>query len=191
MVAAESRGLFRGGEEQITMDVICPHCGYAQKVGAGIFGEHEKVDIGCRACGKIFQIVSPKLGTFRPHTTRQNVTPVTQEMSVDGRLLCLPENQEISLNVLEGSEKGTVYPVIKPRITIGRTNADINIQDALSSRIHCAIEISGVSIELRDLDSTNGTFVGEQRIKTVTLSNGSTFRIGGHSFQLVITPSGV
>lgn len=173
------------------MDVVCPHCGYAQTVGDGIFGEHEKIDLGCRACGKIFQIVSPKLGTFRPKSTRQNVTPLTQEMSVDGRLLTLPKNQEISLKVLEGSEKGTVYPLIKPRITIGRTNADINIQDALSSRIHCAIEISGESIQLRDLDSTNGTFVNDQRVQAVTLSNGSTFGIGGHSFQLVVTPSGV
>jgi pSer/pThr/pTyr-binding forkhead associated (FHA) protein len=190
-VVAVRGGVAIKGEEQITMDVICPHCGYAQKVGEGIFGDHEKIDIGCRACGIIFQIVSPKLGTFRSHTTRQNVTPVTQEMSVDGRLLRLPENLELSLKVLEGSEKGTVYPVIKPRITIGRTNADINIQDALSSRIHCAIEISGELIQLRDLDSTNGTFVGDQRIKTVALSNGSTFRIGGHSFQLVIIPPGV
>jgi len=173
------------------MDVTCPHCGYAQKVGDGVFGDHETVDIGCRACGKIFQIVSPKLGTFRPKTTRQHLNPVTPAVSVDGRLLSLPTNLEISLKVLEGSEKGTVYPVIKPRITIGRTNADINIQDALSSRIHCAIEINGELIQLRDLDSTNGTFVGDQRIQTVPLSNGSVFRIGGHSFQLVIIPSGV
>jgi len=41
---------------------------------------------------------------------------------------------------------------------------------------------------LRDLGSTNGTLVNDELIAAATLENGSTFRIGKHVFQLVISP---
>ncbi len=172
------------------MEVRCYHCTKVQTVGDDVFGNHEKISLPCTACGKNFQIINPKLATFRAQTTRKTVPTITSELSVDGLPLSLPENQEISLNVLEGQEKGTVYPVHKPRITIGRANSDVIVNDLLSSRVHCSIEVSDQMIVLRDLESTNGTFVNDQPIKTVMLENGSTFRIGAHSFQLVITPKG-
>jgi pSer/pThr/pTyr-binding forkhead associated (FHA) protein len=92
----------------------------------------------------------------------------------------------LSLKVLEGEEKGTVYPVNKPRFLIGRTNGDVNLNDSLISRVHCALEISADGILLKDLESTNRTFVDEKAIETAALTNGSTFRVGGHVLQLVI-----
>ena len=170
------------------MDARCHHCGEARTIQDSAFGNHEKLDATCAGCGKTFQVINPKLATFRVQTTRKKVPAITSNVSVDGSLLCLPENQELSLRVMEGNEKGTVYPVIKPRLTIGRANADITIQDKLSSRVHCSLEVSGQTVLLRDLESTNGTFVDDQPIQTVALSNGSIFRIGGHAFELVITP---
>jgi len=43
---------------------------------------------------------------------------------------------------------------------------------------------------LRDLGSTNGTIVGNQLVETATLTSGSTFRVGMHIFQLLITSKG-
>ena len=172
------------------MDARCHHCGHVQAIQENVFGNHEKVDFTCKGCGRAFQVINPKLANFRAQTTRKKVPAITTDLSVDGRLLRLPEDQEIRLKVLEGNEKGTVYPVIKPRLTIGRANADVTIQDKLSSRVHCSLEISGQEVLLRDLESTNGTFVDDQPIQTVALSNGSVFRIGGHAFELVITPKG-
>jgi pSer/pThr/pTyr-binding forkhead associated (FHA) protein len=40
---------------------------------------------------------------------------------------------------------------------------------------------------LHDLNSTNGTFVDEQKITSVTLENHSEFRIGSTTFMLIIT----
>lgn len=172
------------------MQARCVHCGRVQSVDDNIFGNRERVEVPCPACGKAFPIVNPQLATFRSETTARKVATITSEVSTDGRLLVLPENEEISLRAVEGNEKGTVYPVTKPRLTIGRSNADIVINDALSSRVHCALEISAQAIVLRDLNSTNGTFVNDAPILTATLSNGSSFRIGGHTFQLIITPKG-
>ena len=170
------------------MEVHCQHCGEVQAVGDKIFGNHEKVDLVCSKCSKTFQVINPKLATFRPEATRKKVPIITTGVSIDGLALSLPDNQEITLRALEGEEKGTVYPVHKPRITIGRANADVIVDDMLSSRVHCSLEVMDQSVVLRDLNSTNGTYVNDQPIQAVTLSNGSIFRIGGHSFQLVITP---
>lgn len=174
-------------EEYAPMEVRCYHCLNAETVDDGIFGEQEKVNVPCTSCGREFQIINPKLATFRAQATRKTVPTITSEISVDGLTLSLPPNQEISLKVLAGQEQGTVYPMHKPRITIGRANSDVIINDMLSSRIHCAIEVSGHTVVLRDLESTNGTLVEGAPIQTALLTNGSVFQIGAHSFQLVIT----
>jgi type III secretion system (T3SS) inner membrane Yop/YscD-like protein len=168
------------------MEVRCYHCSNLQTVEDSIFGKLEKVDVPCSSCGKTFQIINPKLATFHAQTTRKTVSSITSDLSLEGLPLSLPLNLEISLKVLEGQEKGTIYPMHKPRITIGRANSDVIINDMLSSRIHCAVEISDRTVLLRDLESTNGTLVKGEPIQTALLTNGSVFQIGAHSFQLVI-----
>jgi hypothetical protein len=170
------------------MEVRCHHCGQTQTVGEELFGNREEASLPCSSCGKTLQIISPKLASFHAESTRRVAPAITSGISLDGLSLHLPEDLEIYIRVIEGREKGTVYPAAKPRITIGRANSDVIINDALSSRVHCSLEIMGPTVLLRDLDSTNGTLVNGQRINTVTLSNGSIFQIGGHSFQLVIIP---
>ena len=172
------------------MEVRCPHCASVQSVSEDVFGIREKVDLPCQACGKPFQVVNPKVATLRVETTRKSVTAVNLEYTEDGRLLALPQDKQISLKVLEGNEAGTVFSVAKPRITIGRSHADITINDRVVSRLHCALEFTEDSVLLRDLGSTNGTIVGNQLVETATLTSGSTFRVGMHIFQLLITPKG-
>jgi len=175
---------------KVLMEVRCHHCGQNQTVGEEIFGNREEARLPCSSCGKTLQIISPKLPSFHAEATRRVAPAITSGISLDGLSLHLPENLEIYIRVIGGREKGTVYPAAQLRITIGRANSDVIINDALSSRVHCSLEIMGPTVLLRDLDSTNGTIVNGERIHTVTLSNGSIFQIGGHSFQLVITPKG-
>ncbi|MGB7593519.1 MAG: FHA domain-containing protein [Terriglobia bacterium] len=172
------------------MEVRCPHCAGVQSVSEDVFGIREKVDVACQVCGKPFLVVNPKVATLRMETTRKSVTTVNLEYTEDGRLLALPQDKQISLKVLEGNEAGTVFSVAKPRITIGRSHADITINDRVVSRLHCALEITEDTVLLRDLGSTNGTIVGSQLVETATLTSGSTFRVGMHIFQLLITPKG-
>jgi hypothetical protein len=148
----------------------------------------ENVDVSCLVCGQTYRVVNPALATLRIDTARESVPTVCVEYSEDGRLLALPQDKKISLRLLEGNEAGTVFAVAKPRLTIGRANADIIINDRVVSRLHCALEISEDSVVLRDLGSTNGTIVGNQLVQTATLTSGSTFRIGTHVFQLLIAP---
>ena len=49
------------------------------------------------------------------------------------------------------------------------------------------VEARGDRFVLRDLDSKNGTFVGEMRVKEVEIHHGSEFQIGNTRFRLLVT----
>ncbi|MCI0444641.1 zinc-ribbon domain-containing protein [bacterium] len=101
--------------------------------------------------------------------------------------LKLPETRKLSIAVISGNNAGEIYPISKPRMVIGRGEADILIQDLEASRTHAEIDVIGDRVVLHDLNSTNGTFVDEQKITSVTLENHSEFRIGSTVFMLIIT----
>ena len=80
------------------------------------------------------------------------------------------------------------YFIRKKRITIGRHREnDLRIDDALISRQHAQIIQQGRTIYLRDLNSTNGTFVGGKRVDIAPLDVGTEIKIG--SCQLTFTRS--
>jgi pSer/pThr/pTyr-binding forkhead associated (FHA) protein len=64
--------------------------------------------------------------------------------------------------------------------TIGRSSrADFIVDAALVSRIHCRLTaLPDGELEVRDLDSTNGTFVNGQRIGSVRLAPGDRLQVG-------------
>ena len=64
--------------------------------------------------------------------------------------------------------------------TIGRaTGADFIVDAALVSRVHCRVTaLPDGGLELRDLDSTNGTFVNGQRVETARLAPGDRIQVG-------------
>ena len=157
------------------------------EVGQETLGQEERVDVPCPACKTPNSVPNPKLVTLSIDRTRKKVHQVISQISPEGELLLIPAHTEISLKVLEGGEKGTTYPVSKPRFLIGRSNGDVNLNDGMISRVHCALEISAEGIVLKDLESTNGTFVDGQKITTATLTDGSTFRVGDHVLRLVVT----
>ena len=64
--------------------------------------------------------------------------------------------------------------------TVGRaTGADFIVDAALVSRVHCRLTVlpSG-DLEVKDLDSTNGTFVNGQRVQTSRLASGDRLQVG-------------
>jgi pSer/pThr/pTyr-binding forkhead associated (FHA) protein len=94
----------------------------------------------------------------------------------DESSLQLPKGKAIALSVIAGPARGLVFQVDKPRIVLGRADADIVINDKEISRWHCAIEIKGDIIRLRDMDSTNGTYYAEERVRVAELKHLSEFR---------------
>jgi predicted Zn finger-like uncharacterized protein len=99
----------------------------------------------------------------------------------------LPKDRRYSLAVLQGPATGHIFPITKVRTTIGRAGADINIDDPEASRTHAAVEILGDHAMLRDLGSTNGTFVDVEKIESHVLNNQMEFRIGSHVLMFIVT----
>jgi ABC transport system ATP-binding/permease protein len=64
--------------------------------------------------------------------------------------------------------------------TLGRaTGADFILDVALVSRVHCRLTIlADGQLELRDLESTNGTFVNGMRVDAARLQSGDRVQVG-------------
>jgi ABC transport system ATP-binding/permease protein len=64
--------------------------------------------------------------------------------------------------------------------TIGRsTGADFILDAALVSRVHCQLlALRDGGLEVRDLESTNGTFVNGARVERARLGSGDRVRVG-------------
>ena len=63
--------------------------------------------------------------------------------------------------------------------TIGRSSgAEFIVEAALVSRLHCQLTATTHLLEVKDLDSTNGTFVNGARVQTAILKAGDTLSVG-------------
>lgn len=94
---------------------------------------------------------------------------------------------QVNLKVLAGPYKGRVFQFNQPdTFLIGRTN-DSHLclpDDRFFSRNHCLLEINPPHCFLRDLGSTNGTFVNRRRVTESYLKNGDEIQ-GGETVLLV------
>jgi serine/threonine-protein kinase len=102
--------------------------------------------------------------------------------------LRLPANKKIVLSVLSGPSKGTSHTLTKPRVVLGRKGTDIPLEDPEISRHHCVLEVRDTYINLKDMDSTNGTFYDEERVRAAMLQDGTEFRIGGSLIRVNFQP---
>ncbi|HTM26389.1 MAG TPA: FHA domain-containing protein [Vicinamibacterales bacterium] len=69
--------------------------------------------------------------------------------------------------------------------TIGRsTGADFIVDAPLVSRIHCRLTAGASELEVRDLESTNGTFVNGARTDRAILRTGD--RLGVGRVELIV-----
>ena len=85
------------------------------------------------------------------------------------------------LVVLAGPRCGETLPISSTQsTTIGRdATSELIIRDQLMSRRHCAIEPHDHALALRDLGSSNGTYVNGIPIRERELAHGDRIRVGG------------
>ncbi len=82
--------------------------------------------------------------------------------------------------VTEGHPEKTFRILAGNVRTIGRaTGADFIVDAALVSRVHCRVTaLDDGDLEIRDLESTNGTYVNGERIETARLAPGDRLQVG-------------
>ena len=69
--------------------------------------------------------------------------------------------------------------------TIGRSAGAQFIVDApLVSRLHCQLTATADALQVKDLDSTNGTFVNGKRISASALRDGDRMTVGRVEFTV-------
>jgi len=172
------------------MKTACIHCGAEHLLADAAFGGHSKVRFKCSKCGKT-TIVEIKrradatvVMTPLPSFARGNATSSNLNLPPPDPGLRLPANQKIVLSILSGPSKGESHTLSKPRVVVGRKGADVALSDPEISRHHCLLEVRDTHINLKDMDSTNGTFYEEERVRAAMLQDGAEFRIGGSLIRL-------
>jgi FHA domain len=79
-----------------------------------------------------------------------------------------------------------VIPLNKDRMTLGRRPYnDIVVDNLAVSGEHAALQVIGQDYFIEDLNSTNGTYINEQKIKRQILKNGDVIEIGKYAIQYV------
>ncbi len=86
--------------------------------------------------------------------------------------------RRFALRVVKGVSDFAVYPV-EGMARIGRgLECDVTLNDPGVSRAHAVIETEGAEPTVRDLGSTNGTFVNGARVQAARLRDGDELRFG-------------
>ncbi len=94
--------------------------------------------------------------------------------------------RSLKLRRLDGPAPGTPQTFTVPRITVGRSRAcHLIVADPSVSALHFELRVRGEHVELRDLDSTNGTRLDERRVFHVELRPGDRFSAGDVQFELM------
>jgi Inner membrane component of T3SS, cytoplasmic domain len=166
------------------MKAACGHCGMEHLLKDAEVAAHKQVQFHCSKCRQLTtveitlrpdqtMVVSPLPSFARSNANSSNLNLLQQD---DG--LKLPAAKSAILTVVSGPSKGAVHQLKKPRVILGREDASIVLDDQEISRHHCLVEVRESYAKLQDLDSTNGTFFEEERVRAAMLQNGSEFRIG-------------
>lgn len=195
------------------MIIECTSCHARYQYDEDRFERKPSKKIKCAKCSSIFEIHNPAFAAkpasaasestaarkmdatrTRPpekkkveETTEQSPIPShsTDKIGAD---LALPVGKRLSLAVISGNDAGSVFRIEKPRVTLGRSGADITLNDTEASRVHAAINVRDQAIQVEDLKSTNGTLIDGQRITDpVELTDKSEFQIGATTLMLIVT----
>ncbi len=108
-----------------------------------------------------------------------DTTRVTSMHSISGTL-----GGTDCLIQIYGDALGRKYDLYDPICTIGRDPQNEIILDSDSvSRRHAILELCDAGRLVRDLDSTNGTYLNDIQIRSAVLSNGDLIKVGDTIFK--------
>jgi adenylate cyclase len=164
------------------MELVCPHCGAQNDRPMA-----RVPSIYCAGCGRLFDIAPSRLSSGRGPAPILEWRPQPTGLSpgVTTLLGSAPATQaKIQFSGSDG--KKTDFP-LRERNTLGRhPSNNIQLNDREISKEHAVIERRGDAWWLRDLGSSNGTFVEGRRISEVRLTSGDRFRCGPMELVFIV-----
>ena len=113
------------------------------------------------------------------------------EPSSSNRIVLTPPKAagkpQITVTILAGPEQGQVHKINRPTTTVGRSNTcEVVLTDPLISRQHCQILLGMGGVMLRDLGSTNGTFLNGTRIIESAIRNQDVISVGNTRLRFAV-----
>ena len=164
-------------------DDLCPRCGWVLGTSSA----------ACPACGAPLAKRSSGYDTvFYPQTTTSETSGEAVDLKSGTALLRLdasaldPTALKLKLkpHLIQrgGSRSGQRLDVACPATTVGRESCEIDIDDPTLSSRHFTIEERGQEFFLRDLGSTNGTFLNGHMVRSAPLKSGDEIKAGESVF---------
>lgn len=167
------------------MIIQCPNCNAKYNVPGEKLQQRRKLK--CSSCHTIFEIGAEEDSASEKDTAKIIKHDVDNSLWTDANLR-LPDNLKISLAIIKGARAGYIYHLDKPYVLIGRGKVDLIIPDKEISRKHVAVEVRNDKIFLRDLGSTNGTIISNEKVSITEIADQVEFRIGQTTLMLITTP---
>jgi diguanylate cyclase (GGDEF)-like protein len=94
--------------------------------------------------------------------------------------------KDACLVIIYGSDLGRKFNLDAETLVLGRSSkSDIQIDQESVSRSHSKITNTGKSIRIRDLGSTNGTYVNDEPVEEQALSDGDIIKVGRTIFKFL------
>ncbi len=181
------------------MIITCPECDTKYRYDEARFGGAEVKLVKCTSCEHSFEVRNPldepsnatSIGKMF-HDVPESVESVNAEPEPEApelpELAPLPKDQRFSLAVIAGSQAGSVFPITKPRVYLGRgSTMDVQVKDSEVSRRHAMLEVRKGKVVLIDMGAANGTSVGGERAEEAEISNQDEFTLGSTTLMLIIT----
>lgn len=151
------------------MTTGCPKCGYENPLGSRF----------CSSCGAQLR-ESPADEATMVH----DVMADDGDESTEDELADLPPEAVGAFVVRQGPKKGSRIALDSVEVSIGRhPESDIFLDDVTVSRRHAVVRQVTGGYQVEDAGSLNGTYVNQNRVDQVALSDGDEVQVG--KFKLV------
>lgn len=90
-----------------------------------------------------------------------------------------------TFQVVDGPDRGKFVKTDRGSIVVGSApDADLSLTDGAVSRAHCRLVPFGDAVELTDLESKNGVYVGGMRVMQARVAPGTEFTIGRSTIRI-------
>ncbi|GAB4263276.1 FHA domain-containing protein [Deferrisoma sp.] len=172
---------------------VCPSCRTALKVDPAKLPK-QPVRYRCKRCGEV-SVVQDHL-----HERPPAAPPPPPEPTPDGTVyhhvsdlaqMGMPRAAyRLVVEVEPQDGRRSTRTFDDTRITVGRGDATVRVNDPLVSRIHLEIERVKDRVIVKDLGSTNGTFVNDRAATAEFVGEGDVVRIGNTKLRVRVEMAG-
>lgn len=186
-------------------EVTCVGCG--ARISLALDAAAPSTAVTCPKCKAVLQVEAPDgdgvATVFNPAASRaeDRVDVESGDGPLDpyrtGTILLKSDGGEAPVEALEVKFRGYLTQEGLPpgegnfRLrgasnVVGRVDGDLHVEDPAISGRHFAIEERGAEFFLRDLESSNGTFLNGHRVRATKLSSGDRIRAGNTTFTFSV-----